>query len=307
MSELSARQLNELIVQNLGNPEGLEKVAEANNTYIRTKLRETSFTRKIVPPQYVTKVDLHPSVNHDGLVKIVEIEPDASAMTVNFLGQANAEYIRGERYAIPFFTISSKDYQKNEKELLAYDLPFTDIVEKNSLLEIQRIEDTHIMAQVDAAIAVEVAKGNVTAQTGTYASDGSIKKGDFKKLFDTLDSNELNAEVILMDRTTYNRLFIWDATTVGDALGNELTVNGYTYGTLFGRKLVVSNKVSLLQNKIYVFTAPEYFAQFLILDDTKFFIEKKRNIITFNVYEDIGFGIGNTAAAGVLTFTGTDS
>ena len=61
-------------------------------------------------------------------------------------------------------------------------------------------------------------------------------------MFDFLDGNELKSETILMDSVMFNRLLLWDATSVGDAVGTELTVNGYTYSTLFGRRLIVSNK-----------------------------------------------------------------
>ena len=126
-------------------------------------------------------------------------------------------------------------------------------------------------------------------------------------MFDKLDGADLRAETILMSSTAFNRLFLYDATTVGDAVGSEMHVNGYSYATLFGRKLVVSNKktkadgsADLLANKIYAFTAPDFLGQFLVLNDTKFFIEKRKNIITFAAYETIGVGIGNTASCAVL-------
>lgn len=303
MEAVSVKTLNELFVQKLNSPEGIEKVAQEGSAFIRQKLREVSFARKIVQPQYVTKADLTRSVNHDGLVKIVDIEPDSKAMTVNFRGNPNTEYVMGERFEIPFFMISSMDFQKTEEELLAYEMPLTEIIERNSVLDIQKVEDTSFLSQVDAAIEVEVAAGNTTAITGSYDTDGSIKKIDLKRLFDLLDGNELRCELLLMDTTMFNRLFLYPATVVGDSVGSEMYVNGYTYSTLFGRKIVVSNKVSLLQNKIYAFTAQEFFGQFLVLNDTKFWIEKKKDIITWAAYESIGMGIGNTKSVAKLTLS----
>ena len=73
-----------------------------------------------------------------------------------------------------------------------------------------------------------------------------IKKNKVKELFDVLDGNELRADTLLMDSTMFNRLFLYDATTVGDPVGSEMHVNGYSYATLFGRKLVVSNTDTVL-------------------------------------------------------------
>ena len=304
MADLSVRQINELFVSKLNSEDGMKKLAEDGSTFIRTKLREVSFMRKIVQPQYVTRADLQRSVQHDGLVKIVDIEPDSKAMMVNFRGNPDARYIIGERFEIPFFMVSSRDFQKTEEELLAYDMPLTEVIEKNSVLDIQKIEDTSVLAQVDIAIDHEYAAGNQTTKlTGNYDTDATIKKSDFKRLFDALDGNFLRAEVILMSSTMYNRLFLYNATTVGSAVGGEIIINGYTYSTIFGRKLVVSNKTDLLGNNIYAFTAQDFFGQFLVLNDTKFWIEKKKNIITFAAYEHIGFGIGNTKACAKITLS----
>ena len=290
--------MNELFVQNLETSEGQEKIAAEGSAFIRKKLREVSFARKIIQPEYVTKADLQRSVQHDGLTKIVDIEPDSKAMTINFRGDADYNYIEGERYEINFNMVSSENFQKTEEELLAYEMPLTQVIEQNSLLDIQKTEDESFLAAIDAAIATEG-----SAITGSYESDGSIKKDDFRKLFNVLDGIELKTEVLLMDTTMYNRLFLYDATTVGDAVGSETFVNGYKYDTLFGRRLIVSNKVGLLGNKIYGFTAQEFLGNFCVLNDIKFWVKKEKNIITFSSYESIGIGIGNTKAASVITLS----
>jgi hypothetical protein len=301
MDNISASTVNELFVQKLDSPDGLDKVAQEGSAFIRQKLREVSFARKIMQPQYVTKADLQRSVNHDGLVKIIDIEPDSKAMAVNFRGEPSWNYIEGERFEIPFYMVSSEDFQKTEEELLAYDMPLTEVIERNSVLDIQKIEDTGFISTVDAAVAAQS-----SGVTGTYTAAGevgSVPKASFKELFDVLDGNELRAEVMLMDAKMFNRMFLYDATTVGDAVGSEVAVNGYSYATLFGRRLVVSNKVSLLDNKIYAFTAQDFMGQFCILNDVKFWIEKKKNIISFAAYESIGMGIGNAKSVAHLTMS----
>jgi len=306
MENISASTINELFIQKLSSPDGLEKVAQEGSAFIRQKLREVSFARKVIQPEYVTKMDLQRSVNHDGMVKIVDIEPDSKAMIVNFRGNPTNNYVMGERYEIPFFFVSSEDFQKTEEELLAYDMPLTEVIEKNSVLDIQEIEDTAFLTQADAAIAIEVAAGNNTAPTGSYVTSGevgSVLKSDFKALFDTLDGNKLRCEVLLMDSTMFNRLFLYNASTAGDAVGSETHVNGYSYSTLFGRRLIVSNKKDLLEDKIYAFTSQEFLGNFYILNDSKFWIEKKKNMITFAAYETIGMGIGNTKSCAKLTLS----
>lgn len=303
MENISASAFNQLFVQRLDTQEGMDKIAQDGSAFIRQKLREVSFARKIINPQYVTQAELTRSVNHDQLVKIVDIEPDSKAMAVNFRGNPDVRYVEGPRYEIPLYNISSEDFEKIEEELLAYEMPLTEVIERNSVLDIQKIEDTKFISVIDAALVVESGLGNSTSITGSYDSDSTIKRADFKRLFDLLDGNELRTETLLMDSTMFNRLFLYNATTVGDAIGSETHINGYTYATLFGKRLVVSNKVSLLQNKIYSFTAQEFLGQFLVLNDTKFWIEKKKNLIRWSAWETIGMGIGNTKSCAKITLS----
>lgn len=294
-NEVDTSMLNELFVQKLDSQDGLEKISQAGSSFVRQKIREVSFARKILPPEYVTKADLQRSVQHDGLVKIVDKEPDSKAMTVNFRGEADYNYIEGDRFEIPFHLISSEDFQKTEEELLAYEMPLTDVIERNSVLDIQKVEDESFLTQVDAAVAEE---GNDVG--GSYGTNGEIPKDAFMQLFNQLDANELKAEVLLMDTEMFNRLIVYDSQTFGDGAVSEIVTNGYTYPTMFGRRLIVSNKNSLLKDKIYTFTAPDYLGRFCILNDVKFWIDKRKNIITFSSWENIGMGIGNTQAVARL-------
>ena len=297
MSDISPQVLNELFIQKLGTQDGLDKIAMEGSSFIRNKLREVSYARKIINPEYVTKLDLQRSTKHDGLIKIVDIEPDSAAVAINLRGQAPTRYVEGQRYEIPFYMISSEDFQKTEEELLAYEMPLTEVIERNSVKDIQAVEDSRFLAGVETAIS----SSSNSATYSVNSSDGTIPRSAFKTLFDILDGNQLKCETMLMNTKTFNRLFLWDATTVGDQVGSEQHINGFTYSTLFGRKLVVTNKTNsvdgaVADDTIYAFTAQEFLGNFFILADTKFWIDKKKNLITWAAYETIGMGIGNVNA-----------
>jgi hypothetical protein len=238
-------------------------------------------------------------VQHEGLVKIIDIEPDSNATIINFRGEADTTYIAGERFEIPFFAVASDDFQKTEEELLAYEMPLTDVIEKNSIKDIQKQEDQSWMTKFDASIALDSDNQSAAVSLDT---DGSIKKSSFVTLFDMLDGNQLKTDVMLMNSKTFNKLLLYDATSVGDQIGSEVMINGYTYATLFGRKLIVTNKVDMVGDVIYGFAAQEYLGKYFILNDLKFWVDKKRNIITWGAYETIGGGIGNTKSVVKITW-----
>jgi hypothetical protein len=303
MADVPANVINELFVSKLDQPEGREKLAAEGSAFIRTKLREVSFARKIINPVYVTKADLQRSVQHDGLVKIVDIEPDSAAMSINFRGGADTRYVEGERYEIPFFMITSEDFQKTEEELLAYEMPITDVIERNSVKDIQEIEDNAFISRINSAITT-------TGKTSAIVTSGAnISKTVFTTLFNLLEAgggttDRLKTDVVLMNNQDYNDLLLWEATSVGDQVGLEITVNGYTYATLFGKKLIVTNKADLVAaHTMYAFTAQEFLGNFFILNDTRFWIDKKKNLITWSAYESIGMGIGNIRSVAKVTWS----
>lgn len=300
MSDLNNQTLNELFVDKTRTAEGREKLAMAASTYIRKKLREVSFARKIITPQYVTRAELTRSVNHDTFVKIVDKEPDSKATAVGFRGESSVNYLEGPRFEIPLYPIYSEIFQKVEEELLAYEMPLTEVIERNSVLDLQEIEDKSFKLKVDQSIT-----DSGRSITGSWATDGAVKPEDLRALFNLLDGNKLRAETVLMNIETFNRMMVVGKNndTFGDGdLLDSITVEGYKQPTLFGRRIVVTNKTNILpEGDIYAFAAPEFIGQFLIMKDATFDIKKDWNVLSFRTSETIGIGIGNTKSMAKLT------
>jgi len=143
--------LNELFAARLDTPEGKTKIAQLGSDWIRDHLREESFARKIVPPKTVGRSDLQVSVNHDTMVKIVEVEPKSRSMTMSFRGQPTSQYIRAPRFEVPFSTIGSERYEKTEQELMVYRMPITQIIKNNVVRDIQEVEDYVFLSHCESA------------------------------------------------------------------------------------------------------------------------------------------------------------
>jgi len=238
MESLDARTVNDLFLKRLDSEEGMQKVAMEGAAFVRRRLREVSFARQILPPQYVTQADLQPSVNHDGVIKMIELEPDSKAMVVNFRGKPTTNYIEGKRVELPFHSISSEEFQKAEEELLAYRMPLTQVIEQNSVLDIQEIEDTAFLGHVDSAITVS---GN--SVSGSYSA-GGVPEAKIRELFDQIDGKRLQSEKLLMSNTMFNKIVVDNNTngTFGDGgLKGEIAVKGYTQASLYGRQIIVCN------------------------------------------------------------------
>jgi hypothetical protein len=327
----SAEMINSLFVEKLGTEEGRSKLAAYGGGVIRDHLREVSFARKVLPPQPITPAECQVSTEHDGLVKIEELEPESRAMVVDFRGGARARYIRAPRVAVSFFTIESEHFEKTEQELLAYKMPITKMIEEQSANNLQEIEDRQFLLFAEAGIQqiqkdsnekAGVAHAGFSAtrvNNGTVAvgpdQNASVMKGqlaltagvddftvrpinrpDFVNFFKMMSGPErrLRLELVLLTEADYDDILQWTLEDMGDRIQSETVVDGYKYNTLLGRRFIRTIKTDILRRgNLYGFTTPEFMGCFYILNNTKFYVDKVGNKITFWCWEDIGMAFLN--------------
>lgn len=283
---MDATTFNNLFVERLDSAEGIQKTAAAGSAFVRAVMREVAFSRRILPPESVTRADCTRSTKHDTLIKIVDIEPDSKAFAVNFRGEAEEKYIQGKRYALPFFKIESQKFQKSEGELLAYDYPITKVIEENSIKDLQAVEDEKFIEYAEAAI-------NVTGKR-IASTDTAVDRKNLTSLFKMIDFDRLSVGCVLMNNVDYDDWLVQDATEIGSPLASEITVSGYKYDSILKRKLVVTNKSDIVApGEIWAFTEPAYLGNFFILNDTKFWIKKEADMIIWKTWEYIAEGFGN--------------
>lgn len=327
----SAEMVNSLFVEKLGTEDGRAKIAAYGGGVIRDHLREVSFARKVLPPQPVTPAECQVSTEHDGLVKIEELEPESRAMVVDFRGSSRARYIRAPRVAISFFTIESEHFEKTEQELLAYKMPITKMIEEQSANDLQEIEDRQFLLYAESGVqaiqkAANEAAGlahdgfNVTNVLAGNVANGpdqnaSVIKGqlalasgaddfivrpvnrpdfvNFFKLFSGPD-RRLRMELVLITEADYDDILQWTVEDMGDRIQSETVVDGYKYNTLLGRRFIRTIKTDILRRGVvYGFTSPEFLGCFYVLNNTKFYVDKVGNKITFWCWEDIGMAFLN--------------
>lgn len=285
--------LNAAFSSQMESPEGRKELTDKTLLYIKTLLREESFVRKILPPEQVTKYDLQRDVNSDTVVKIKDIEPDSSAMALNFRGEANYNYVQGKRFAIPFFTISSQFYEKTEQELFAYEMPIIKVIEENSVKDIQEVEDVTWINYSQAAVT----------KTGKIVTDALKTVLDVKLLTDTfklIDGDRLITTTLLMNSQTWNDILNFGQAVFGSQIAAKVIVDGYTYDQILGKKLIITTKTKTVTNKtlvpyaqIWAYTDPQYLGVFYLLNSTKLYMDKIAEVIRWKAWEVIGIGVGN--------------
>ncbi len=325
----------EMLLSQLSDPGAKSKIAARFGGYIRDRLREASYTEKVLPPENVDRSQCQVSPNHDSLVKIEFLEPKSRAMVVTFRGQPRAQFIRGEKVEVPFITIMSDMFQKPEQEFLAYAFPIGKVIEQNAVRDIGEVQDREFTIHIESAVQAlqtEANGGSVTALTASTVQAGttvefSVAKGelarsastddgvvlpiqrpDIVRLMKLLDGNRLESDLILLTSVDWDDILQWTVEDQGDKVQSETVVQGWKYNLLLGKRYVRTVKTDILRpGNVYCFTSPDFLGRFYVLNNVKFYIDKVINMVKFVAWKDIGMSIVNIASVRKLELYSGDA
>jgi hypothetical protein len=314
MSEYATETLN---VQFLNNAfldkieQGMTKEAgAAMSTFVRQKLREDGFTRKILTPQMVTASDLDRDLDDTPRV-IIEKEPDSVAATIALNGKSETRYFKGSRYQVAFHKIESAEFEKSKFELATYKTDIRHILQENSVKDIQKQEDSNFITSL--AQIFSDTRGlsgrryyNDTELTGVTVTDKLMQLVQFM-----VDDFQKPGK-ILMSHQLYLAILREPATQLGDAVASRHFDTGSMEG-FYGFEIVTSNKSDILNTAwldagtdaeqtaakgdlVVVFAPEAYFGQFYSLQEPTVYLKSEADMISFKTYEAVGVGIGNTKA-----------
>ena len=274
--------------------QGHEKEASIAMTgFVRQKLREEGFTRKILPPVGVTAADLDRQL-HEEPVIIVEKEPDSVAANMPFLGRSELRYWKGPRYAVNFSKLASADFRKSKFELLTYRTDIRTVLQENSVKDIQKKED-------------EAFYGNIlkmaTDNSNVFNISGGFNVPNLMAGIKNMAKKQLPVGAVLMTHSMYADLLAQPATQIGSDAASEMFMGRGSLGNFFGYNIITTNKNDILpDNQAIVFAPQQYLGQFYELQAPTVFLKTEADMIQWVTYESIGAGIGNVNGAMVLNF-----
>jgi hypothetical protein len=287
VEKVSADALNAAFFERLEDGEGRREIQDRSVLYIKRRLREESFARKILKPVTITLKDVQRDVSTDTVYKVVDIEPDSRAVELNFRGQPTGDFIDSSRYIVPFLTISTELFEKTEQELYAYEMPLIQVIQENNVKDIQEAEDRRFVDLITLAVAA-------TGQTVDEPASATFSMPGMTAAFTLIEENKLDSTTILMSKPSFNTILQLGPAVFGEQLAGKVFVDGYTYNQIFSRKLIVTIKNDLVPfGNIWVFTDQRYLGHFFVLQSLKFFIDKYAYWISWITWEDIGMNIGN--------------
>lgn len=274
--------------------QGMTKEAGiAMSAFVRQKLREDGFTRKILPFQPITAAELDRQLTEEPTV-ICEKEPDSVAATLPFLGRAPIRYWTTPRYPVTFQKLSSDDFRKSKYELMTYRTDIRTILQENSIKDMQAQEDVGFYNNI---LSVATANSNVFTIAGGFSKTNLL--AGVKKLLE----KKLPVGCILMSQSLYNDLLSFPSTDIGSPAASALYMGETSLKSPFGYNIITTNKTEIIPtNQMVVFAPPQFLGQAYALQDATVFLKSEKDMIEFVAYEAIGVGLGNVNGAVVINF-----
>ncbi len=293
---VSAQLVNSNFVKKL--EEG--RIKEAQNegsAFIRTKLRQTAFSREVMTPIVLSDDEIDRDENTDLPKKIVEKEPDSVATFVTFKGTGPRTWFSGPRYSVYFGKVESQRFNKSKFELMTYQNDIRKILSDNSVKDMADQED---------------GKFYETAVAGVYGhSDqdlglsGPLSGTNIKAALKAHIARKQPIGKLLMTKQLYYDILDIPATTVG----NDVASRHYDDGVeqeekLFGIPVVTTIKNDIIsEHEFWVFSPENWLGNFFLLQDATLFIKQEADMIEFWSYSAPGIGIANTKAITRVTLS----
>ncbi|MCI4438227.1 MAG: hypothetical protein JHC33_15585 [Ignisphaera sp.] len=274
--------------------QGMTKEASvAMSAFVRQKLREDGFARKILMPTLVTAADLDRQITEEPTV-IIEKEPDSIAASVPFVGRPEIRYFKGARYPVTFNKIESAEFKKSKFELATYRTDIRTVLQENSVKDLQKQEDQSLY---NAVTTIAAANSNV------YTISGGFTVQTLMNGVKNLLAKQVPVGTLLMTQEMYADLIKQPATQVGSGVAGSLMTGTANLDNFYGWKIITTNKNDILpNNQCIAFAPPQYLGQFLMLQDSMVYLETRADMISFKTYEAVGMGFGNVNGAVVLNF-----
>lgn len=303
---------NSAFVRQVFASEELKKEALDNSTlFIRDRVRELGFGRKLFPPKMITSEELDRIPNSDEPAIILSKDMDATAYTVPFRGQGESKYWDGEDYVLTFHKYESDRFNKSKFEMMNSKVRYDKLLEKRIVEAMYQVEDTTIMKAINDIIAAAQAEkpGTQYLETGEGLTKNSIKvlvqMLSRLRMIPTDPKSDADRPKLLINATTKQELIDLGLMDIGDAgVSKNFTDGVGGISRIMGFPIITTIKDDLVaDNEVYIVAPEDYSGRFFILQDHTLVIETKADMLNFYSYAAMGFAIANTKSVAKIKLT----
>lgn len=299
---------NDAILDALENPGTYKQAADDASDYVRLKLREQGFSRKIIEPKEVSPSDLDTQLWTDKPVKIYEKETDIHMPCSVGYGQTPIGfYIHASRFAVTPTMIISPRVSKHKWELRTHKYDVRQVFADNICKDMEAVEDRALLATANVLLG-----GAGVTMPGSGVAQYQQVPGGFSRAavryacFEVLQATPYNIpiETNLINNLTYSRHLNWRRDEAGGDFSEETLTKGWTQSRLFNQNWLVTIKRGLVGNNAqYLWGPTKFLGKSCLFTPPTMYVEMKHpQMYSFFVVEEIGTTLAHTGAIGRVDY-----
>jgi len=303
----------EFVSQMTSDDAGIRKHASTQmNDFIRLRVRELGFFRKLFDVKTLKPSDLTKQVDTPLPCKVLDLEPQsAGAYSVPFGTAPMSQNITAPRYRVFVDRIESTRYYADTDELLTYDYSIVQVINDFVLTDIMGEEDRKGMLTLRAittkngALAVDRVDSELGVCRSTHA--GVMDRAALTHMVKGMPSSNrhLNPALLLSNNVTFIDLAAFDRTEAGGDLSQTMLIDGMTQSKVQGLPIRTTIKHDLLPtDEVFIFAEEKFLGKFFELNPITMSTKHEDYILTFYGYGSSGSTIQNIAGVSSVVFSG---
>lgn len=273
------------------------------NSFVRTKIRETSIIQQYLPAQPITVNECDYYVDSttgevNRLVKYVEVEPDSTGAPISFRGMPESKRVKGQAVPAFFGPIESEEYIANIYEIGRYRNDIKKILNDQSVKNIATQYDLKWFAEMNRIVVAAgdsqnyVVPGNFTRENWINA----LQQFPIKKPIGCVIMNTKTSKEIM--KWNY-----WKDIPPEDAK-NISTGNIIVPGQAAGVKAIYTTDDDKIANGVvWILPAPDFFGKAFVMQEPTLFFKQEKNNVIFSTQAVYGGVIAATDSFIKVTFT----
>jgi len=289
--------------------DGFRKQAEAEaSDYVRLKLREEGFSRKIIEPQDVTAGDIVPQLWTDKPVLIFSKETDIQpAVQVGYAANPIGFYIRQSKFAVTPTMIITPQVQKHKWELRSYKFDVRQVFADNIVKDMGAREDQGLLATTNVILigANSVVPASGVAQYKTI-SGGFSRSSVVEACDKVLQATPFNipVETCLVNNLTWADHRKWRRDEAGGDISEKFLTQGWTQTDLLGKNWLITIKRGLVPTLTqYLFGPAKFLGKCCLFTPPTMVVQVEPvGMYKFFAYEEIGTTIAHAGAVGRVDY-----
>lgn len=303
ISDSQIRYANETYVAMLDGDSAMQKrAADEAGDYLRNKIREQGFARKIIEPVDYDDGMLSRALWTDKPMIIYDKEVDVPmAVSVGYSATPTNVYIRCSRFAVSPTMLQTPKVQKLKWELRTYKHDVRQVFADNMVKDLQAHEDKGLLSAVNTALI-----GPNTTMPGSGIAQYVTPAGGFSRPTVVYTTNQvmeatqysIPCETVLINNITYANHLKWRRDEAGGDVSEKWLTEGWKSSNLLDKNWLVTLKKSLVDaNQQYMFGPSKFLGKSVLFTPPTMYVEVKNvGMYTFFAVEEIGSTLAHTGA-----------